>query len=146
MRTEQFLLVPLIVLFLSAAPSVDSLAAPRPGDLTIDTSLLHSMVVENTHRLEAGRKMKFLIVDVRTVEEYNESHVLGAISIPEKDFDKMQKLLPEDKNTLMVVYCTAQCVRSRRWATKAAAAGYSNVVIYSDGFPHWKEQHMPVAF
>ncbi len=113
----------------------------------IDTALLHSMVVENAYRMEAGRKMKFMIVDARTAEEYRESHVMGAVSIPEKEFEKSQKLLPKDKGTLMVVYCNdKKCVRSRKWAALAVSAGYTNVVVYADGFPHWQERHMPVAY
>ena len=133
-----------VAIFISVPPSRPF--ASSPGDQMIDTGLLHAMVVENTYRMEAGRKMKFLIVDARAPEEYNEAHVIGAVSIPEQDFEKSLRLLPSNKNTLMVVYCNdRKCVRSRRWAAKAFAAGYSNVIVYSDGFPYWKEQHMPVA-
>lgn len=114
--------------------------------MVIDTDLLHSMVVVNAKRTEAGQKMKFMIIDARSPEEYKEAHVFGAISIPEKDFEKSLRLLPEDKSALMVVYCNDRnCVQSRKWAAKAAAAGYSNVVVYSDGFPYWKDKNMPVT-
>ena len=146
MRLKDALPIPvIIVVFLAAFPAMPSFSSP--GDQMIDTSLLHSMVVENAYRMEAGRKMKFMIVDARTHEEYNEAHVFGAVSIPEKDFEKSIRSLPKDRNTLMVVYCNdKKCIRSRKWAAKAAAAGYSNIVVYSDGFPHWKERHMPIAY
>jgi rhodanese-related sulfurtransferase len=146
MRVKKVLVVTAVaVAILISVPASCSFAS-SPGDHTIDTGLLHAMVVENAYRMEAGRKMKFMIIDARSPEEYNESHVFGAISIPEKDFEKALRLLPGDKTALMVVYCNdRKCVRSRRWATKAFAAGYSNVVVYSDGFPYWQEKHMPVA-
>jgi len=120
--------------------------ASSPGDQTIDTDLLRAMVVVNSKRMEAGEKMKFMIIDARPPEDYKEAHVFGAISIPEKDFEKSLRLLPVDKGALMVVYCNdRKCVQSRRWAAKASAAGYTNVVVYSDGFPYWKEKHLPVT-
>ncbi len=144
MRVKKTLLIAVAaVSFLAAVPALRSFA--RPVDQMIDTPLLHAMVVENTYRMEGGRKMKFMIVDARTSEEYRVDHVLGAVSMPENDFEKSQKLLPMDKKTLMVVYCNEKCVRSRRWAAKAFAAGYKNIVIYSDGFPYWKEKRMPVS-
>lgn len=32
-----------------------------------------------------------------------------------------------------------------RWAGDAAAAGYRNIAIYSEGFMVWKEKHMPIV-
>jgi len=113
---------------------------------TIDTVRLHSMTVDNAYRLEGGREMGFTIIDTRTKEEYNEAHIFSAISIPEKDFEKLMDLLPPDKNTLLVVYCNGmESGASRRWAGKATAAGYRNVLIYSEGFSIWKKKKMPIA-
>jgi rhodanese-related sulfurtransferase len=139
------LIIAVSMLVLAAVSASRSFATLR--DQMIDTSLLHAMVVENVYRMEAGRQIKFLIVDARSTEEYKEAHVLGAVSIPEKDFEKYKKDLPKDRTALVVVYCNdTKCIRSRRWATKAVAAGFSNIVIYSDGFPHWREQRMPIAY
>lgn len=41
-----------------------------------------------------------IIVDVRTAEEYRESHVIGSINIP---YDQIQDNL--DKNKIIFVYC-----------------------------------------
>ncbi len=145
MRMKRFLQAACFLLLPVLLPALHSHAAV--GDQMIDTSLLHAMVMENAYRMEAGRKIKFMIVDARTLQEYSEAHVMGAVSVPEKDFERSQKLLPQDKSTLMVVYCNdKKCVKSRRWAAKAAAAGYTNIVVYADGFPHWRERHMPIAY
>jgi rhodanese-related sulfurtransferase len=112
----------------------------------IDTSQLRSMIVDNAYRLEGGRKQQFTVIDARTKEEYNESHICSAISIPEKDFEEFMPLLPKDKSLQLVVYCNdTKFGTSTKWANKAAAHGYINVVIYSDGFSAWKAQHMPTA-
>jgi rhodanese-related sulfurtransferase len=112
----------------------------------IDTAQLHSMVVDNAYRLEGGRKQQFTVIDARTKEDYNASHICSAISIPEKDFEELMALLPIDKSVQLVVYCNdSKFGTSTKWASKAAAYGYTNIVIYSDGFSAWKAQHMPTA-
>jgi rhodanese-related sulfurtransferase len=112
----------------------------------IDTAQLHSMIVENAYRLEGGRKQQFTVIDARTKEEYNEAHIFSAISIPEKDFEEFMTLLPKDKSVQLVVYCNDNKFgTSTKWASKAAAHGYTNIVIYSDGFSAWQAQHMPTA-
>jgi rhodanese-related sulfurtransferase len=113
---------------------------------TIDTVRLHSMIVDNAYRFEGGREKEFTIIDTRTKEEYNKAHIFSAISIPEKEFEKLTDLLPRDKSTLLVVYCNGmKSETSRTWLGKATAAGYRNILIYSEGFSIWKEQKMPIA-
>ncbi len=113
---------------------------------TIDTAQLHSMVMDNAYRLEGGRDKKFTIIDGRTKEEYDGSHIFSAINVPEKDFERAKDLLPRDKNALLAVYGNdANFETSRKWAGKAAAAGYTNIVIYAERFSVWKEKHMPIA-
>jgi rhodanese-related sulfurtransferase len=112
----------------------------------IDTAQLHSMIVDNAYRLEGGREQQFAVIDARTKKEYDEAHIFTAISIPEKDFEEVMALLPKDKNVQLAVYCNDNKVRtSAKWASKAAAHGYRNIVIYSDGFSAWKAKHMPTA-
>jgi rhodanese-related sulfurtransferase len=113
---------------------------------TINTPQLHQMVVDNAYRLEGGREKQFAVIDARSKEEYDHAHIFSAISIPENDFDKSMHLLPKDKEALLVVYCYDEKFEiSRKWAGRAAAAGYGNVVIYSEGFRIWKEHKLPVA-
>ncbi len=111
-----------------------------------DTARLHSMVLDNAYELEGGRNGPFMVIDARTKEEYDEAHVLSAINIPEKNFEKSTSLLPTDKGALMVVYCNSmESGTCREWAYKAKNTGYTNILIYSEGFQFWKGKNMPVA-
>jgi rhodanese-related sulfurtransferase len=117
-----------------------------PDFKTIDTAKLRSMIVDNAYKLEGGREKQFTVIDARTKEEYKESHIFSAISFPEKDFEEFVALLPKDKRVQLVVYCNdIKSGTSTKWASKAAAHGYTNIVIYSEGFSAWKVQHMPTA-
>ncbi len=114
--------------------------------MTIDTARLHSMIVDNAYRLEAGREKQFMVIDARTKGEYDETHIFSAISIPAKDFEKSVNLLPRDKGILIVVYDNGiNSGSSIQWVVKATTAGYTNIVIYAEGFPVWKQKHMPIA-
>ena len=47
-------------------------------------------------------KNNYIIVDVRTAEEYDESHVKGAINIP---YDEIDENVDLDKTKTIIVYC-----------------------------------------
>jgi rhodanese-related sulfurtransferase len=86
-------------------------------------------------------KKAMVLIDARTKEEYQEAHISGAISIPEKSFDESVVLLPADKNALLVLYCNGvKCGKSTKAAKKAGVLGYKNILIYSEGFPVWEEE------
>lgn len=130
------------VLFFLIVPS----SFAGPDFKTIDTVQLHSMVVDNAYRMEGGRELRFTVIDARTKKEYDEDHIISAISIPENGFEKSMDLLPKDKGMPLVVYGNgATSETGRKWAGKAASQGYTNLFIYLEGFPVWKEKHMPIA-
>lgn len=55
---------------------------------------------------EALRKKSIVLVDVRSKEEFEHSHIKGAVSIPATDLteETLSKLIP-DKNMPIVIYC-----------------------------------------
>lgn len=90
-------------------------------------------------------KRSFTLVDARTSDEYQVAHLATAVNITEKDFEKSVALLPKDKGALVVLYCNGvKCGKSKKVAVKAKAAGYTNLVLYPDGFPVWEEKGYPI--
>lgn len=86
-------------------------------------------------------KKPMMLIDARTKDEYQEAHIRGAISMPEKTFDENIAMLPADKNALLVLYCNGvKCGKSKKAAAKAAAKGYTNILVYGEGFPVWEEK------
>jgi rhodanese-related sulfurtransferase len=80
------------------------------------------------------------IVDSRpTRKKYDKGHVPGAINIPNTFFDKQVDKLPEDKDQALIFYCGGlKCPLSHKSAYKAEALGYTNVMVFAEGFPAWK--------
>ena len=88
---------------------------------------------------EAKRIMEeetgYLIVDVRTEEEYAQGHIPGAVNIPNESItDTKPEQLPDQKQKLLV-YCRSGN-RSRQASEKLAALGYSNVYEFG-GINTW---------
>ncbi len=68
----------------------------------------------------------YIILDVRTQEEFDEAHIEGAILIPDYEItDKAESIL-KDKNQLILVYCRSGR-RSKLAASDLVTLGYSNV-------------------
>ncbi len=91
------------------------------------------------------RDTDIALFDARNPEEYQEVHIRGAESLPEKKFDEFSHLLPKDRAKPVVFYCNGvKCGKSRKAALKVLAAGYKNVLVYAEGMPVWEEKGMPI--
>jgi rhodanese-related sulfurtransferase len=82
------------------------------------------------------------IVDSRPArKKYDIGHIPGAINIPNTFFDKQVDKLPEDINQHVIFYCGGlKCPLSHKSAYKAEALGYTNVMVFAEGFPAWKSK------
>ncbi|QXE92078.1 rhodanese-like domain-containing protein [Geomonas subterranea] len=126
----------LLALFLVLTAAMPLFAAEAEFK-TVSSEALRDMLEE---------KRAFTLVDARTSDEYQVAHLVSAISIPDKEFDKHIALLPKDKGALIVFYCNGvKCGKSKKVAAKAKEAGYTNLVIYPDGFPVWEEKGYPIV-
>lgn len=78
----------------------------------------------------------YIILDVRTREEYEEGHIPNAICIPNETIGNNEiKELP-DKNQLILVYCRSGN-RSKQAAEKLKKLGYTNIIEFG-GIVDWK--------
>jgi rhodanese-related sulfurtransferase len=80
-----------------------------------------------------------VVIDSRPKrKKYDKGHLPGAISIPTTQFDSMTDQLPQDKDKLLLFYCGGlKCKLSHKGAQKAIALGYTNVKVFSTGYPSW---------
>ena len=78
----------------------------------------------------------YIILDVRTKEEYNEGHIPNAICIPNETIDKnVVEKLP-NKEQLILIYCRSGN-RSKQATEKLLNLGYTNLVEFG-GIIDWK--------
>ena len=86
-------------------------------------------------KMEEGLKMMagdsgFILLDVRTPEEYSEGHIPGALQLTNETFTKeeAEKLMP-DKDKRIYVYCRSGR-RSKQASQKLVDFGYADVVEF----------------
>jgi rhodanese-related sulfurtransferase len=84
-----------------------------------------------------------MIIDARpAARKYDIGHIPGAVNIPDTQFDALApKLLPADKSMLLIFYCGGpECSLSHKGAFKAEKLGYTNIVVYTNGYPEWEQK------
>ena len=78
---------------------------------------------------------EYIILDVRTPEEYKSKHIPGAINIPNETIGTEEVPELPDKEQLIMIYCRSGN-RSKQAADKLAAQGYTNIVEFG-GINDW---------
>ena len=78
----------------------------------------------------------YVIVDVRTPDEYKEGHIPNAINIPNETINETVYNKLKDKDQLILIYCRSGS-RSRQAAYKMQKLGYTNLVDFG-GIINWK--------
>lgn len=95
---------------------------------------------------ELAQKENILLLDSREKIEYETSHIENAVCIGYDKFrvKKVKKILPQDKDEPIVVYCSLG-IRSEDVAEKLKKAGYTNVYNLYGGIFEWKNNDNPIV-
>lgn len=93
------------------------------------------------HKISAAEAKEMMdqsevtIVDVRTLQEYQEGHVPGAVNIPNEEILDTEPELLNDKDATLLVYCRSGR-RSKDASDKLVKMGYKNVYDFG-GIIDW---------
>ena len=82
------------------------------------------------------RESGYIILDVRTPEEFAEKHIPNAINVPNETIGTGEISQLPDKDQLIMVYCRSGR-RSKEAAKKLVKLGYTNIVEFG-GILDWK--------
>ena len=69
----------------------------------------------------------YIILDVRTAQEYSEKHIPGAINIANESIGTEDISELPDKDQLILVYCRSGN-RSKQASEKLVKLGYTNII------------------
>ena len=83
-----------------------------------------------------NKNTDYIILDVRTIAEYNEGHIPNAICIPNETIGNNTISELPDKEQLILVYCRSGN-RSKQAAEKLKKLGYTNLIEFG-GIIDWK--------
>lgn len=92
------------------------------------------------------REEKFILLDVRTLEEYEEVHLENALLLPVQELSAQSLAaigLGEDmKDAEIVIYCRSGA-RSKTAYDIMNSLGYTNIKSVAGGMIHWEEDNYP---
>lgn len=71
----------------------------------------------------------YIILDARTIEEYNEGHIPNAICIPNETIDETVTQQLPNNDQLILIYCRSGN-RSKQAALKLQQLGYTNLIEF----------------
>lgn len=74
-----------------------------------------------------GTETDYILLDVRTTEEFEEGHIPGAICIPNEEIARLAATRLPNKDQLIFMYCHSG-MRSMMAANYLASQGYTNIV------------------
>jgi rhodanese-related sulfurtransferase len=95
--------------------------------LTIEVGPAQELIEEEKH----------FVVDVREIDEYDSGHIPSAVNMPLQEMNAYQAMLPEDRDTPVLVVCQTG-VRSLSGALFVASLGYRNVRSINGGTTAWQ--------
>lgn len=78
----------------------------------------------------------YVILDVRTQEEFDEGHIENAVLIPDYEIEQKAESVLKDKEQLILVYCRSGR-RSKLASEKLVRLGYADVKEFG-GIIDWK--------
>ncbi|MCA9398074.1 rhodanese-like domain-containing protein, partial [candidate division WWE3 bacterium] len=97
---------------------------------------------------KAQSKEDFVLLDVRTLEEYEEMHLENALLLPVQELSQETLTsigLGEDaKDKEIVLYCRSGA-RSQTAYNVMKSLGYTNIKSVAGGMIHWQEDQYPLT-
>ena len=106
-----------------------SCSAPEQSDLGY-------MQISESDALELMAEEKdYIILDVRTPEEFEERHIVGAINVPNETIGTEEIAELPDKDQMILVYCRSGN-RSKDASQKLVELGYTNIIEFG-GINNW---------
>lgn len=86
----------------------------------------------------------FVVLDLRTPEEYRQGHIAGAVLLNYYDPGFMQALSSLDKTRHYLVYCRSGN-RSAKAVNRIAGMGFAKVYHLADGILAWRAEKLPLT-
>lgn len=88
----------------------------------------------------------FIVLDVRTPEEFNSGHIEGAVNINVYDDDFSGQVDQLDKDKTYIVHCAANVEngRSAKSIGIMVDLGFKNIMSMDGGFTQWQSEGLAV--
>ena len=120
-----------IPIFLMMTLLLTGCAVPRPA---AEANTYRQITMQEAVEM-MEREEDYIILDVRTLDEFAAGHIPGAIVIPNETIGTEEISQLPDKDQLIMVYCRSGN-RSKQASDKLVKLGYTNIVEFG-GIINW---------
>ena len=86
---------------------------------------------------------KWIVLDVRSAEEFNSGHIKGAVNIDIRQPDAFSKIDKLNKNAKYIVHCRTNH-RSGMAVEHMMQSGFKKIYQMMDGWSGWLTNNLPV--
>lgn len=124
----KFIIKAVVIMWLSSAMLLTGCSDHSEGGSYMEISVNEAVEMMETEK-------DYIILDVRTIEEYKEGHIPNAICVPNETIGENELEELPDKEQVIFVYCRSGN-RSKQAATKLAEQGYTKVYEFG-GIIDW---------
>jgi cysteine synthase/rhodanese-related sulfurtransferase len=102
----------------------------------------HDSISTDEARQMLQRAPSPVVVDVRSAEQFAESHIPGAVNIPQSDLGRRAGELPDDRDTPILMVCN-RGNSSKRTTLYLKSMGFSHVRSVKGGMSEWVRKGHP---
>ncbi len=117
-----------------------SVLSQQPSESSVQESAAPGLNYKQISQSEAMKIMEeqtgYIILDVRTLDEFAQGHIPGAICVPNENIGTSDVPQLRDRSQMILVYCRSGR-RSKEAAKKLADIGYTNVLEFG-GINDWQ--------
>jgi rhodanese-related sulfurtransferase len=86
-----------------------------------------------------------VLVNVLPRAAHEARHIPGSVSVPAEELDRIEALVP-NRDEPIVVYCAnADCTVSPKAVQRLEEMGYTDVVDFEDGYAGWRRAGYPLV-
>jgi len=118
---------------------------PKNGDSDEKNDNIIYINVNEAYRMFIQSEAIF--VDSRSINEYNNCHILDALLLPYYNFEEYYpKIKKELIGKKIIIYCDGEgCLLSLKLARKLSEMGYKNIYVMIGGLPTWLANKYPAS-
>lgn len=131
-----------------AAEAEESAAASKDeqflAELIENLKNPHDTIPVGDLNARLAESSKPLVIDIRSPEHYAESHIPGAVNIPQEELPRRGGELPEDRDAPIVTVCNIGKF-SKHATLLLKSKGYRNVRSAKGGLNEWVRKGLPTT-
>ena len=118
----------------------------KPVEVTPKKPVYKSYEVSVKQALEWHEKKKALFLDGRSVQSFNQGHILDALLASHLDIHHNKNVLALPRDTVIVTYCNhAQCPIAHILRSKLLKMGFEKVYVFPGGMREWRAISGPIG-